>query len=148
MLKPRSLIRRASLEALEGRMMFTRAMGADISEYQGTMNWTTFKNAGAQFVIMRAGSSDFDAGSDANGNRTDIRFNTNAANAKSAGVLYGVYWYGYPQSGAATAVDQANYFLSVAQSRMTRPGPAAVRPTTAAVGAQSLGSATEGTKSR
>ena len=102
-------------------MMLTRATGADISQYQGAMNWTTFKNAngGQNFVFMRASSSDFGANADTNGNAVDTKFTANAANAKSAGVLYGVYHFGDPTNNLQTAVQQANYFLTTAQSRMT-----------------------------
>src|SRR5256885_1494644 len=111
--------RSASVEWLEGRLLMARATGADISQYQGTMNWTTYKNQGTSFAILRASSSDFGTGSDANGNAVDTRFIANAANAKTAGVLYGVYHYGYPQSATQTAVQQADYFYSTASARMT-----------------------------
>src|SRR5206468_1530486 len=45
-------------------------------------------------------------------------FGVNSANAKAAGVLYGVYHFGDPTNTLQTAVQQANYFLNTAQSRM------------------------------
>src|SRR5262245_13151133 len=101
-------------DTLEQRLLMSRAFGCDISQYQGTMNWTTYKNTGASFVLMRASSSDFGANADANGNAPDTKFSTNAVNAKNAGVLYGVYHFGDPTNNLQTAVQQADYFLSVA----------------------------------
>ena len=49
---------RFAIDSLEPRLLLSRATGCDISQYQGTMNWTTYKNAGTSFAFIRASASD------------------------------------------------------------------------------------------
>lgn len=54
--------------------------GIDVSRYQGTINWTSVRNAGIQFAFIKAteGTS-----------YKDPNFNTNYVNAYNAGVIRG-----------------------------------------------------------
>lgn len=65
--------------------------GIDVSQWQGKIDFQKVKDAGTEFVILRAGY----------GNRTsqvDKTFVTNYANAKAAGLPVGAYWYSYAKT--------------------------------------------------
>jgi GH25 family lysozyme M1 (1,4-beta-N-acetylmuramidase) len=69
--------------------------GLDVSVYQGTINWTSVKNAGISFVVIRAG----------HGSTVDTNFATNWAGAKSVGLVRGAYWYVSPSASPSLAAD-------------------------------------------
>jgi len=71
------------------------AYGVDVSEWQGSsFNFNALKNAGYNFVILRAGIV----------TRKDNCFETYYANAKAAGLNVGCYFYSY-----ATTASEAAY---------------------------------------
>ena len=81
--------------------------GIDVSVYQGTINWTSVKNAGISYAIIRAG----------HGGTTgvDTTFATNWAGAKAAGLVRGAYWYVVPSASpslSANAVSVATAFVN------------------------------------
>jgi lysozyme len=84
--------------------------GVDVSYWQGTINWTTVKNGGINFTIIRAGHGDStDTGLTSTG--VDTKFASNWAGAKAAGIVRGAYWFVIPSaspslSGHATALAQ------------------------------------------
>lgn len=57
--------------------------GIDVSHYQGDIDYTQVKNAGIDFVIIKAGEWD----------NTDEKFEQNYENAKAAGLHIGFYWF-------------------------------------------------------
>ena len=61
------------------------AYGIDVSAWNGKINWTEIKEAGIDFVIIKAGST----------NGKDSYFETNYAEAKAAGLDVGCYYYSY-----------------------------------------------------
>src|SRR5438270_1255441 len=65
--------------------------GIDVSYYQGTINWTSVKNSGITFAIIRAGHGDT-SGTGLTSTGTDVNFATNWAGAKAAGIIRGAYW--------------------------------------------------------
>jgi GH25 family lysozyme M1 (1,4-beta-N-acetylmuramidase) len=77
------------------------ADGVDVSHWQGSISWTKVKSAGMQFAFMKATEST---------TYTDVRFTTNWAGAKSAGIYRGAYHFARPAAG--TAIPQAKYFVS------------------------------------
>jgi len=80
---------------------FTGTQGVDVSHWQGTINWTSVRNAGIEFAYIKAteGTS-----------YRDPAFNSNYPNAYYAGVIRGAYHFARPNiSGAAT---QADYFVN------------------------------------
>src|SRR5262245_51302333 len=110
MRKPsRNLESAYGLEILEQRFLMARALGIDVSHWQGSINWTSVK-AVKDFAIIKA------TGSDA-GDYTDSQYNTNFTNATSAGMLFGVYHFADPTS-ATSAAAQADYFYSKAANAM------------------------------
>lgn len=77
-----------------------RSKGIDVSEFQGTINWTKVKAAGKDFAFIRV--------SDGTGH-ADTKFGTNWSQAKSAGLLRGAYQF---MRASDDANAQANLLLS------------------------------------
>ena len=76
--------------------------GVDISEMNGSVDFTALKNAGVQFVIIRCGyGSDYT-------NQDDKRFAENVRNADANGMPWGVYLYSYAKT-AAMAKSEAQH---------------------------------------
>src|SRR3954467_13441818 len=75
--------------------------GVDVSTYQGTINWTTAKNAGTVFAFAKATEgADF----------IDSKFTTNMTNAIAAGVYISPYHFARVNSfeGPTDATSEAN----------------------------------------
>jgi lysozyme len=74
--------------------------GIDVSNYQGTVNWTDVKNAGYSFAFAKATEgTDFE----------DAYFPANWSGMKSAGLIRGAYHFGHP---SVSATSQAQYFVN------------------------------------
>jgi GH25 family lysozyme M1 (1,4-beta-N-acetylmuramidase) len=73
--------------------------GIDVSHYQGSINWTSVKNAGKQFAYIKAteGTSTIDA-----------QFGNNYPNAYYAGLIRGAYHFA--RFSSSTGAAQADYF--------------------------------------
>jgi len=66
-----------------------RALGVDVSVYNGDIDWEAAKNAGLDFAIIRIGyGDDFE-------NQDDKKAIQNMIGCEAAGVPYGVYIYSY-----------------------------------------------------
>ena len=92
-------------EALEIAIKELKNMlkGIDVSEHNGVMNWTTVKNAGMDFAIIRLGF----------GNKhLDGSFYDNFNGAKMAGLKVGVYYYSYAMT-PEEAKAEAQYLLYI-----------------------------------
>ena len=81
------------------------AEGLDISEHQKGIKLQDIKNAGFDYVILRAGVK-LDAGS----NRKDYQFETFYSQARAAGLDVGAYYYSQAKN-ATEAKAEANCFL-------------------------------------
>ena len=83
--------------------MATYYTGADVSVWQGSINWVTYASA-HDFVIIKAGGAD-------SGYYTDGNFATNQAGARAqSGLRIGYYYFG---EGSADPIIAANSFLSI-----------------------------------
>ena len=71
----------------------TTTKGIDVSKWQGTVNWTKVKAAGIQFAFIRV--------SDGAGTR-DVKFTTNWAGTRAAGVIRGAYQFFRPSQSVST----------------------------------------------
>ncbi|MFI7425697.1 GH25 family lysozyme [Micromonospora sp. NPDC049836] len=91
----------AALVATAGPAAAATTPGIDVSHYQGSINWTSVKNAGIQFAYIKAteGTS-----------YKDSAFNTNYVNAYNAGVIRGAYHFARPNISGGAA--QADYLAS------------------------------------
>ncbi|MFT3839130.1 MAG: GH25 family lysozyme [Myxococcaceae bacterium] len=74
--------------------------GIDVSVYQGSVNWTSVKNAGRHFGIARVSDGL---------NHPDSWFSTNWSNMKAAGLIRGAYQFFEPGQDAAA---QANMVVA------------------------------------
>ena len=70
--------------------------GIDVSEFQGTINWSAVKAAGKQFAFIRV----------SDGTYQDPKFATNWAGAKAAGLLRGAYQFFRASDDPITIADQ------------------------------------------
>jgi len=76
--------------------------GIDVSEYQGSINWSQVADSGIKFAICRASI----------GTKTDKYFHTNATGANDNGILVGAYHYA-KFSTRSSMLNEAEYFLNV-----------------------------------
>lgn len=84
--------------------------GVDISEFQGNVNFSTLKNAGVQYAIIRTGF-----GSDYPGQQ-DKRFAENVRKADAAGMPWGAYHYAYAKTRQG-GIDEAKHCLRLLNGR-------------------------------
>jgi GH25 family lysozyme M1 (1,4-beta-N-acetylmuramidase) len=79
--------------------------GIDVSRWQGSINWTSVKNSGVQFVFMKATEGiDY----------VDPQFHNNIQGAKAAGLMVGTYHFCRLDSYATDpndAINEANDYL-------------------------------------
>lgn len=78
--------------------------GIDVSNYQGTINWSSVKKAGKVFAVAKATEGT---------TYTDPQFATNWKNMKAAGIIPGAYHYGHP---GTDAVAQAKFFVNTVKA--------------------------------
>ena len=100
----------AFLSASTSEAATARAKGLDVSNYNGTISWSKVAGAGYSFAFGKAteGTS-----------YTDKTYTTNRNGSESAGLVFGAYHFARPAGGnaaaaTASAIRQANYFLTVA----------------------------------
>lgn len=85
--------------------------GIDISNYQGTIDFSKVKSAGIDFVMIRVGTRGYESGQI----NIDNKFVEYASNATSAGLSIGAYF----SSQAITdveAIEEANYAVAAANN--------------------------------
>ena len=93
----------AAVEPLEGRLLFARALGIDVSNYQTVSDWDAVYAAGKRFAFVKATEG---------GTYTNPQFAAQMNGASDGGVLAGAYHFARPNSN--TAATEASKFLSVA----------------------------------
>lgn len=79
--------------------------GIDVSYHNGTIDFKKVKDAGIEFVIIRAGYG-------REISQKDKNFETNYKNAKAAGLKVGAYWYSYATS-KSDAITEAETCIKV-----------------------------------
>ena len=85
-------------------------MGVDISEMNGSVDFSALQRAGVGFVIIRCGyGSDF-------AHQDDVRFQENVQKADAAGMPWGVYLYSYAQN-PEMAKSEARHTLRLLAGR-------------------------------
>jgi GH25 family lysozyme M1 (1,4-beta-N-acetylmuramidase) len=83
----------------------TRLEGIDVSKWQGAINWSQVKSSGKQFALIRASAGSL---------TVDEWYASNRSSAKANGLKIGAYHYANPDSAANDALNEANFFLSLA----------------------------------
>lgn len=81
--------------------------GLDLSKHNGTLDFNEIKNAGNEFVILRAGYGT---------STKDPKFEEYYAAAKAVGLKVGAYWYSYALN-VSGALKEAAKFLEVAKGK-------------------------------
>jgi GH25 family lysozyme M1 (1,4-beta-N-acetylmuramidase) len=82
--------------------------GIDVSNNNGTINWTSVKNAGISFAFIKATEGT---------TFKDSYYPANWAGAKSVGIVRGAYHFARPStspSATQSGINQANFFLGYA----------------------------------
>jgi GH25 family lysozyme M1 (1,4-beta-N-acetylmuramidase) len=87
-----------------------RAKGIDVSNWNGSINWTKVAHAGYTFAFGKATEGT---------TYNDKSYTTNRNGSEAAGVIFGAYHFARPTgktlAGAtSSAINQANHFLAVA----------------------------------
>jgi GH25 family lysozyme M1 (1,4-beta-N-acetylmuramidase) len=80
--------------------------GIDVSNWQGTIDWTKVYAAGKRFAIMKATEGT---------TFTDAYYSVNHASARAAGLWTTAYHFAQPSTTAGDAVAEADHFVSVAK---------------------------------
>ena len=83
--------------------------GIDVSQFNGTVNWTKVKSAGMDFAFVRAGYRGYGS---AGTLVTDSKFATNMSGAINAGLNVGVYFVTQATSDSE-AIEEANYVINL-----------------------------------
>lgn len=79
-----------------------RALGVDISHWQGKADFGKMRQNGASFVILKCSQNNF----------ADKSFDENWAAARDSGILRGAYHFYDMRSGCKSPKEQADYFCS------------------------------------
>ncbi len=77
--------------------------GIDVSNWQGTINWTQVASAGKKFAIIKATEAD---------NFYDAKYALNHSAAKAAGLWTGAYHFAQPSSAPNDAILEADWFAA------------------------------------
>ena len=86
----------------------TASVGIDVSTYQGTIDWQAVKDAGIDYVIVRAAYRGYETGKIV----PDDLYEQNIRGAADAGLHVGVYLYSQALS-EHEAEEEADYLLSL-----------------------------------
>ena len=85
-------------------------LGIDVSAWQGNIDFNKVKNAGYDFVIIKAGGND-------NGYYTDRWFEPNYSKAKKAGLKIGAYYFVDRTFCESNAKDIAEAFYNIVKNK-------------------------------
>ncbi|MCM1226567.1 MAG: glycoside hydrolase family 25 protein [Clostridium sp.] len=88
--------------------------GIDVSRWQGDINWTSVKNAGIKFVMIKAGYGK-------SNDQVDAKFKTNIAGAQKAGIDCGVYWYSYALNTADALMEAKACYNTIKSYKLSYP---------------------------
>jgi lysozyme len=86
--------------------------GIDVSDYQGTINWSSVYGSGVRWAFAKATEGyDFSEQS---------HYHTNMTSGKAAGLKMGAYHFSHPK--ANTPAQEASYFWNFASANITADG--------------------------
>lgn len=94
-----------------------RTKGIDVSDYQGSINWSQVAGSGYKFAFVKATEGEGFTGDPI---ARQQNFEINAEGASSAGLLVGAYHFARPDLGN-NASDEARWFVNVTGSYI-KPG--------------------------
>ena len=79
-------------------------LGIDISKWNGNVNWKEVKEAGVEFVIIRAGYGT---------NYVDPYFEKNIENAIDNNMIIGVYWFSYAHTNQQAHLEAKKCYKTI-----------------------------------
>ncbi|NMA12573.1 MAG: hypothetical protein GX933_05250 [Chloroflexi bacterium] len=85
-----------------------RALGIDVSKWQGNVDFKKAKSAGASFAFIKASQNVW----------YDSKFQQNWANARNAKIIRGAYHFFDMRDGSKSAKEQARYFANLLKDDM------------------------------
>lgn len=85
---------------------YTAELGIDVSDHNGTIDWTAVKDMGVQFAFIRVGYRGYTEG----GIHEDAQFKTNIINARKAGIPVGTYFFSQAIN-EEEAIEEAQFVL-------------------------------------
>lgn len=83
----------------------TTTEGIDVSNWQGTIDWTQVSAAGKRFAYLKASEDT---------SYVDPTYLTNRAQARAAGIYIGAYHFAQPSATLGDAIAEADHFLDTA----------------------------------
>ena len=86
--------------------------GLDVSQFQGSIDWSQVKNAGYQFAMLRAGYGY---------NTIDEQFHRNASECNRLGIPFGVYWFCYALTPTIAVQEADGCLNAVSKYRLDYP---------------------------
>ena len=86
------------------------AMGVDVSEFNGTLDWAKLKKAGVEFAIIRSGYGT---------SYEDPQFKNNVAGCEKNGIPYGIYHFTYALNTAGV-LNEAAFVKSLIAKRCSK----------------------------
>ena len=88
--------------------LYTSSVGIDVSEHQGVIDFSTLKQQGISFVMVRCGYRGYSEGI----LHRDVQYFDNMKKAKEAGLQRGVYFFSQA-TNTDEAIEEANYVISL-----------------------------------
>ncbi len=88
------------------------ARGVDVSNWQGTIDWTKVKASGISFAILKVGPVY---------GKVDAQFQRNASECERLGIPYGVYYYTYARSVSEANTDATRTLTWLAGHKPSLP---------------------------
>ncbi|MBO5068957.1 MAG: fibronectin type III domain-containing protein [Roseburia sp.] len=86
---------------------YLKIQGIDVSKYQGDINWSSVKNSGISFAMIRLGYRGMEQGT----LQLDSYFDTNMSGAHAAGMTIGIYFFTQALN-VAEAEEEAQYVIN------------------------------------
>ncbi len=96
---------------LAGSAQANNLFGIDVSNNNGSVNWSSVHANGAEFAFCKATEGNY---------FQDGTYNANMSNGKNAGLKMGAYDFGRPDQNCAST--EANYFWSFAGGKISADG--------------------------
>ncbi len=86
--------------------------GLDVSQFQGSIDWSQVKNAGYQFAMLRAGYGF---------STVDPQFRRNASECNRLGIPIGAYWFCYALNPEIAVQEAEGCLNTIAEFRLDYP---------------------------
>ena len=96
----------------ENGVHYTKRLGVDVSEHQGTVDWTALAGRNVEFAILRAGYRGYGEAGTLN---EDICFADNLRGTQENGIDIGIYFFSQA-TNTAEAEEEADFLIGLLRS--------------------------------